>query len=436
MYNPRLKSRFDQSGSYVIWVLILLPVLVGSMALAFDAGIAQADRQRARTAADAAALAGAFTVKQERLNLASATTSVVTAAKARVDAAARLGAKANGFEQGVQQVVIDVEYPPTSSYFAPYQNLSDYIGIRVRRPTPSSFANFFGIASFPVEATAVGRAGTDAAGNTCPGLYMYGQNNNKTSDLKHGSKYFIHGGGIYLNAIGTAMFGSSGSEMEAQWIESKDANPTNSVEYFCDAYPRTSPSDHSGNQACVQRLSATREPPAQYTPGSCTAQNTNCCVAPTSSTNLITQLKCPCTSPTYTRNLNTIVTASPVLAANTFCGGLTINNTGTATRPLVLQDSSTSDTFIFANSTGTTANGNLTINNSYFTTQTVNGSEGVTFFSLGGEFKMDSSFTSTPNTRLRIYFDSLALDYSTLDITTYQEDNCGLLPAITTVVVQ
>jgi hypothetical protein len=39
MYNPRLKSRFDQSGSYVIWVLILLPVLVGSMALAFDAGM-------------------------------------------------------------------------------------------------------------------------------------------------------------------------------------------------------------------------------------------------------------------------------------------------------------------------------------------------------------------------------------------------------------
>ena len=439
MNYPGIKFRCDQSGSYVIWVVILLPVLVGAMALAFDAGIAQADRQRAHTAADAAALAGAFTVKEERSNLASATSSVVAAAKARVTAAARLGAKANGFEQGVKGVVIDVEYPPVSSYFAPYTGLSDYIGIRVRRPTPSSFGNFFGIASFPVEVTAVGRAGTDTTGNTCPGLYLYGNTHNKTTDLKHGSKYFIHGGGIYLDASGTAMFGSSGSEMEAQWIESKDANPTNSVEYFCDAYPRTNSSDHTGDQRCVQPLSTIREPPEQFTPGPCTTQNTNCCVGTNAST--ITQLKCPCTSTTYTRNLNASATASPVLEAGTFCGGLTIQNTGTATLPLLLRASTSSDTFIFANSTGTIANGNLTIQgtsskNSYFTVQNANGYAGVTLYSLGGLMDMTYSRTSSPNTPLRIYFDAMSLDYSTLDISPYQEQHCGLLPAITTVVVQ
>lgn len=447
MNSPRVKSRFVQSGSYVIWVLILLPVLVWAMALAFDVGIAQADRQRAHTAADAAALAGAFTVKEERSNLASADPNVVAAAKARVATAARLGAKANGFEQGMKGVIIDVEYPPAASYFAPYQNLGDYLGIRIRRPTPSSFANFFGtIPSIPVEVTAVGRAGTDTAGNTCPGLYLYGHTHSKTTDLKHGSKYFIHGGGIYLDASGTAMYGSSGSEMEAQWIEAKDVNPTNSVEYFCDAYPRANSSDHIGDQRCVQPLSTVREAPENFAPGPCTQQNTNCNVGLDSSTALA-QLKCGCTEKkgvvtcSYTRNLNASSSVSPVLEAGTFCGGLTIEDTGTTTLPLVLQASTSSDTFIFANSTGTSANGNLIIQGSsskpsYFTALSANGYAGVTLYSPGGQMGMTYSQTSNPNTPLRIYFDAMALDYSTLDISPYQEQQCGLLPAITTVVVQ
>jgi hypothetical protein len=384
-------------------------------------------------------LAGAFSVKEERLNLASATTSVVTAAKARVEAAARLGAKANGFEQGLQQVVIDVEYPPTSSYFAPYQNMIDYIGIRVRRPTPSSFANFFGIASFPVEATAVGRAGTDAAGNTCPGLYLFGKSG-KTTDLKgpQGSKFIVHSGGIYINAEGNSLYGNASSELEAQWIETKNASTVQSVKYFCDAYPRP-----TGSTACVQAINQLRLAPELPSPSSCTSQNTNCCVKIRSSSPKLTELQCSgstgtaCVgSPVSTRTLNSLVTASPVLEAGTFCGGLTIENTGTAALPLKLQASTSSDTFIFANNTGTTANGNLTITSSYFTTKDANGSVGVTLYSLGGILTMDSSFTTDPNTRLRIYFAGIDLNRSNLEITPYLESNCGLLPAITTVVVQ
>ena len=72
--RPLAKRRHNRSGSTLVIVAILLPVLLGMVGLVIDGGIIMAGQRQTRNAADAAAMAAAQDLLQGR----STTTAVAT----------------------------------------------------------------------------------------------------------------------------------------------------------------------------------------------------------------------------------------------------------------------------------------------------------------------------------------------------------------------
>ena len=413
----------------------MLPILIGVLAFAFDAGIAMANHQRARTAADAAAQAGAFAIGRERTNLYSPDAAIKKLALDRVLKTARLAAEENGFKDGIDNVKVQVNYPPTTQQSQYYSSTAaNYIGVTVTTPILPFFANalpslakaFSNDADkklMTMAAHAVGRAGSTTT-NTCPGLYIYG-NANKVLDLSSGSDFRVSGGGIFINynSTGTALYGSSGATMHAEWIEKNvDAGQTGSVAYTCSEYPVGSP--------CPKPVNKREEPEKPPTPTCPSATQAVCIYAGSRwsgcGINDCTGNKC--------KGSSTSLGTSPQLEAGEYCNGLTIVNTGTSANPLILKPSSTTNIFNLNGS-------NLTIRGSNIRAVANDQFDGVTLFSFSNSNEMGvlnigaqniKDSRSTVDGQLRAYFNSIWLtNHSTdnpssiLDITSFEEDGCG-----------
>lgn len=466
MIRISTRSKFKQSGSYVIWVLLLLPVLVGALAFSFDVGIAMIDHQRARTAADAAALAGAFAVKRDLANLRSADAAVKAAALVRVENAAREMAANNGFTHGVDGIQVTVNYPPSNEQSIYYsvkladaedikQAKSIYLGVTVQRPIRTRFAHLLlpqeALDEFSIMASAVGRAGTKGLANSCPALYMYGGGigNNKVLDLGKGADFNVLDGGIFINynSTGTALYGSnSGSSMTAEWIEkSVNAGQTGQVNYICTKYPAGSP--------CPKPVSDFRYEPEEPPPATCTAANKKCCVRKG-------KLKCGCSAVDCALDKDTdhAKVCSPgidvsTLSAGDYCEGLTIYKTGTEASPLLFKPTASTNIFNLQGS-------NMTVLGSYIRAETdvAYDYDGLVIYSyydptnpppgpgtarleVGSDSVKDSR--STIEGKLRLYFDAIWLTSHSTDTTPtklsvlgFDEEGCGKLPDTNTVVVQ
>ena len=90
----------SESGS-MITVAAVLPLLLGTAGLAIDTGRLYVTKRQMENAADAAALAGSFD------RLAGKTTATITST-------ALYEARRNGFQNGVENVSIAVNSPPSS----------------------------------------------------------------------------------------------------------------------------------------------------------------------------------------------------------------------------------------------------------------------------------------------------------------------------------
>ena len=475
--------------------MILIPVMVlailSGLAISAIVGNTLADMQRAQTAADAGALAGAFAVRRERTALDSADEQIKNDALARVYQAARKAAEDNGFEHGVDSIQVNPTWPPVypSETDAYYAEDPEYIRVTVRKPMEYPFFNGI-LGLLPtrfIGAAAVGRVGTDALFNTCPGLYMYGDPSKAPSgkilDLKNAA-FVIDDGGIYIDYLadtGNSMFGAS-STMTAQWIEiNVNGGETASVTYYC-----TLPELHE----CIpEDVDEKREFPEfdDLPPNTCSPPSypdipsdtklTQCinggynfgvCIADAcKNSSSCTGLSClgsnGCTKncldgkvkigkkevnvcpglPSSPENYNGIG-----LEADNYCQGLSFINTGTASTPLLLKPDSTAPTNYF-NLNGS----NLLLINSYLDASAEGNSnengeayEGITILSsiedgvasgllTLGELNSSSS-KSVISGDARIYFNALQVYHSTLSINTFTEKGCGLLPGITTTVVQ
>jgi len=455
MPSAPLVSR-HQKGAYVIWVLILIPVLVAGLALIFNAGNALATHERARTAADAAAVAAALAVKRELSNLQSADSNIKAAAWERVRAAAEYAAGQNGFIGFVDDcqkkpATSCIDYPPQDAVFSPYNQSpsnAKYIGVKVIKQ-PDNLLAVKGIIDLlsPVSAMALASVGKV---NTCPGIGigLYGHVP-KVTNLKGGSDFRVRDGGIilYSSSSPTALYGDSGATMTAQWIEitGGSAKATSSVNYCCDKYP-------SCNLACVEDINPdrlTQQLPNYALSTACTAANSQCAI-------ISNVFKCGCSLDSKGVPYGCTTGQLP-LQAGRYCG-LRIWNSGTSASPLVLSPSPTTNVWDIRGVTNIGGSsdadtwGGLVIYNSVVKGVKDANHEGIIFFDnleymnnknqlLDIGLRMgaggDKNSTSSLLGLVRIYFNIIFMwEDSQVDITHFVDagdTKCGKLPDIRTV---
>jgi hypothetical protein len=118
-------NRRNEKGAALALFAMMMPVLIGGLGLAIDAGAMFEQNRRMQTAADAAALAAAHEVRL--LNTATYQTAALD------------GARANGFER-TGDTGIDVRNPPTTGH---YKGKNEYVEVIVSHPQPLFFMSMF-----------------------------------------------------------------------------------------------------------------------------------------------------------------------------------------------------------------------------------------------------------------------------------------------------
>jgi len=140
-----MKRLTHDSGQTLIFVALGMSVLLGFAAFATDIGVMLHERDKAQTAADSAAIAGAKSLHY---------------GAASVQAAAIRDASLNGFTDGSNGVTVTVSNPPTTdqvgnAIFA----AKGYVKVSILENTPGFFMRVFGINAMPVAASATATNG-------------------------------------------------------------------------------------------------------------------------------------------------------------------------------------------------------------------------------------------------------------------------------------
>src|SRR5687767_3792591 len=142
------KLRRDSRGQVLVITALALPVVIGFVALALDAGFMFDYKRRAQTAADAGALGAALYMAA---NAGATNTDLETVA--------RQDTGYNGFTHGTTNITVTLNRPPVLS--TDYSGNSDYVEVVVSRPTPTFLMGVLGWTSMTVGASAV--AGVSSA---------------------------------------------------------------------------------------------------------------------------------------------------------------------------------------------------------------------------------------------------------------------------------
>lgn len=129
----------------MLTTVLVMPLLVGVLALAVDAGFMFDYRRRAQIAADAGAAAAAM-----QLFAQAGSTQTDLETTARADTAL------NSFTHGTNGITVAVNRPPTMGYYA---GNAAFVEVVVTRPTPTFFMRMWGWTSMNVGASAVAGPG-------------------------------------------------------------------------------------------------------------------------------------------------------------------------------------------------------------------------------------------------------------------------------------
>lgn len=135
--NADLQDETSRRGMVAVLVAVLLPVIVGTMALALDAGVLYLQRRQAQSTADAAALAAAYNYYN---------TSNFTQAQA-----AAVAMSQNGFTVTSANVS-----QPSSTQFA----------VKVTGNQPRFFSGLWGTGSLSISANATAQTSSGSSGTT------------------------------------------------------------------------------------------------------------------------------------------------------------------------------------------------------------------------------------------------------------------------------
>jgi hypothetical protein len=130
-----MDARKSEIGQVMVLICLAIVTIMGLIGLVADVGSLQAQRQLMQTAADSAALAAA-----EESSYGNST------------AAGKADAARNGFTDGVNNVAVTINDPPTSG---PNAGTSGYLEAIVKSPEPTYFLSVLGLTTINVSARAV-----------------------------------------------------------------------------------------------------------------------------------------------------------------------------------------------------------------------------------------------------------------------------------------
>jgi hypothetical protein len=261
--NP--KKPHHQRGAMAVMTALLLPMLLGFMALALDVGYVLLQRNRMQVAADAAALLAAG-ARQHGQDINSAQALALTATQA------------NGFTQGVDQTLVSVAIPPGGT--GSFANDTQYVRVTVTQPVHAWLAWIFGITRTTTAASAVG----GPAGSSQPCLLSLASAASGALIIQGNSVVTANSCGIFVNS-------SSNTAMQVSGNVTVTANPIQVV----------------GNYTAIGNVTIS-------------PVSTGAAASANPFTSLAVPLFTGCTFTNYTRTGN----GSLVLAPGTYCGGISI----------------------------------------------------------------------------------------------------------------
>ena len=147
--------------------VVSLLALLAMAGLALDTGKVYSDYRRAQTAADAAALAGAFEKFYGR------DTTIISAANTE--------SITNGFTHGEAGINVEINHPPLSGFYTgdPFS-----VEVIIRQPTLTFFSQVLGIDSIPYKVRAVANGNT-ASGINC--VYVLDEDHEKAFEVSSNS---------------------------------------------------------------------------------------------------------------------------------------------------------------------------------------------------------------------------------------------------------
>ena len=186
-----------ESGIVLVLFAILLPVLIAMMGLIIDLGHAQYRKRVMQTAADAAAFAGAHTLKRKDFT--------------NVNSNCLYDAGKNGFD-GSGGETITINRPPLSGDFT---GDTDFVEVIITEDAPARFMSFFGTGAVEVSARGVGGV------IPSPGcIYVLDGNADKAFDISSGSDVMAPTCGTKVSSCSdTALNVTSGSGLDSSAIE-------------------------------------------------------------------------------------------------------------------------------------------------------------------------------------------------------------------------
>ena len=198
-----MNSRFDrnrsnESGVVAIVFAMMLPILLGMMGLVFDLGYAYEYKRQMQTAADAAAMAGAYTLQRKE--------------EAQLNSYALYDAAKNGFD-GSRGETRTVNNPPSGGDFA---GDSGFVEVIISHQLPTSFLRVLGVSSMDITARAVG--GMSAGTGGC--VYALSGDADVGLEVSSGSEMFAPDCAVKVSSCKEkALDVTSASELTAASIE-------------------------------------------------------------------------------------------------------------------------------------------------------------------------------------------------------------------------
>lgn len=187
-----------QRGQVMVLGAMAMTGVVGFTALSIDVGNLYHDKRLMQTAADAAAVSGAYEVIYGTSNIQTAALS---------------SASQNGFTNGTNNVAITVNNPPASGA---YSGSSQAVEVIINQPEPTYFARVLGINTVAMSARAVARVASSSYG-----IYVLDPNNSPslgTLSLGGGASINASTGVIVDSSTSSALSATGGATMTATGI--------------------------------------------------------------------------------------------------------------------------------------------------------------------------------------------------------------------------
>ena len=182
----------SQQGAVAILVALLLPALLGLMALAIDVGYVLARRNHMQVAADSAALLAA-NARQHGEDIGTAT------------AMAYIGTTANGFQNNINSTLVTVNIPPGGSQSFAADNR--YVRVTLTQPVQAFLAWIFGVTHTTTSAMAI--AGPASSAGPC--LLTLANSGAGAFKLDGNATVTTNQCGVYINSNNRAALQISGT---------------------------------------------------------------------------------------------------------------------------------------------------------------------------------------------------------------------------------